>query len=97
MPQYQVSVYRTIGPLVLILSVVCTVGICEFCPFSFLFFRVSNLLLWAPSAAYNNLIDTLPFIMPPTLKKLMGHIAFGACVRGWVRAWVGVSHFLYLL
>ena len=25
----------------------------------------------------------------PTLKKLMGHIAFGACVR--------VSHFLYLL
>ena len=37
------------------------------------------------------------FIMPPTLKKLMGHIAFGACVRGWVRAWVGVSHFLYLL
>ena len=35
-------------------------------------------------------------IMPPTLKKLMGHIAFGACVgacvggcvRGWVRAWV---------
>ena len=27
-------------------------------------------------------------VMPPTLKKLMGHIAFGACV--------GVSHFLYL-
>ena len=24
--------------------------------------------------------------MPPTLKKLMGHIAFGAW---WVRAWVG--------
>ena len=23
-------------------------------------------------------------IMPPTLKKLMGHIAFGACVRGCV-------------
>ena len=23
-------------------------------------------------------------IMPPTLKKLMGHIAFGACVGGWV-------------
>ena len=22
--------------------------------------------------------------MPPTLKKLMGHIAFGACVRGCV-------------
>ena len=31
--------------------------------------------------------------MPPTLKKLMGHIAFGA----WVRACVGGSHFLYLL
>ena len=42
-PRYQVSVYRTIGPLV----------------------------------------------MPPTLKKLMGHIAFGACVGAWVRAWVG--------
>ena len=27
-------------------------------------------------------------IMPPTLKKLMGHIAFGACVGGWVRGWV---------
>ena len=26
--------------------------------------------------------------MPPTLKKLMGHIAFGACVRGWVGACV---------
>ena len=26
--------------------------------------------------------------MPPTLKKLMGHIAFGACVGGWVRACV---------
>ena len=28
-------------------------------------------------------------IMPPTLKKLMGHIAFGACVGAWVRACVG--------
>ena len=24
-------------------------------------------------------------IMPPTLKKLIGHIAFGVCVRGCVR------------
>ena len=48
--------------IILILSVVCTVGICEICPISFFFFRVSNLLLWAPSAANNNLIDTLPFI-----------------------------------
>ena len=31
--------------------------------------------------------------MPPTLKKLMGHIAFGACVGACVRG----SHFLYLL
>ena len=30
----------------------------------------------------------LPLIMPPTLKKLMGHIAFGACVSGCVGAWV---------
>ena len=27
-------------------------------------------------------------IMPPTLKKLMGHIAFGACVGGCVGGWV---------
>ena len=27
-------------------------------------------------------------IMPPTLKKLSGHIAFGACVGAWVGAWV---------
>ena len=27
-------------------------------------------------------------IMPPTLKKLMGHIAFGASVSGCVGAWV---------
>ena len=26
--------------------------------------------------------------MPPTLKKLMGHIAFCACVRGWVTLFV---------
>ena len=32
-------------------------------------------------------------IMPPTLKRLMGHIAFGASVSGCV----GASHFLYLL
>ena len=48
--------------IILVLFVVCTVEICEFCPYSLLFFRVSNLLLWAPSAAYKNLIDTLPFI-----------------------------------
>ena len=33
--------------------------------------------------------------MPPTLKKSMGHIAFGAslsaCVRGWVRPCVTLS------
>ena len=26
--------------------------------------------------------------MPPTLKKLMGHIAFGACMGGCVGGWV---------
>ena len=31
----------------------------------------------------------ITIFMPPTLKKLMGHIAFGACVGGCVRAWVG--------
>ena len=31
-------------------------------------------------------VNTLNFIMPPSLKKLIGHIAFGACVRGCVRA-----------
>ena len=62
--------------IILILFVVCTVGICEFCPFSFLFFRVSNLLLWAPSAAYNNLIDTLPFISLyiPQIRGSCGHL-----------------------
>ena len=36
--------------------------------------------------------DKIEFVMPPTLKKLMGHIAFGACVGacvgGCVRGWV---------
>ena len=30
----------------------------------------------------------IALIMPPTLKKLMGHIAFGACVGACVRGWV---------
>ena len=34
-------------------------------------------------------------IMPPTLKKLMGHIAFGACVGACVRAWVGHTFCTY--
>ena len=34
---------------------------------------------------------TCPMIMPPTLKKLMGHIAFGACVG----ACVGIVAKLY--
>ena len=36
-----------------------------------------------------NKTKVLRFIMPPTLKRLVGHIAFGAWVAGWVRA----SHF----
>ena len=34
-------------------------------------------------------------IMPPTLKKLMGHIAFGACVGGCVRGCVGHTFCTY--
>ena len=63
--------------IILVLFVVCTVGICEFCPYSFIFFRVSILLLWAPSAAYNNLIDTIQFIslyMPAQIRGSCGHL-----------------------
>ena len=77
MSRYQVSVYRTNGPLVLVLLVVCNVGICVFCPFSFVLFRVS-FLLWAPlRAAYNNLIDSIPVIslyMPAQLCGSCGHL-----------------------
>ena len=31
--------------------------------------------------------------MSPNFKKLVGHIAFGACVGAWVRPRVRVSHF----
>ena len=49
--------------IILVLLVVCNVGICVFCPFSFVLFHVSFLLLWAPlQAAYNNLIDSIPVI-----------------------------------
>ena len=76
--RYQVSVYRTNGPLVLVLLVVCNVGICVFCPFSFVFFRVSFSLLWAPYwAAYNNLIESFPVIslyMPAQLRGSCGHL-----------------------
>ena len=68
--------------IILVLFVVCTVGICEFCPYSFIFFffRVLILLLWAPSAAYNNLnylIDTIPSIslyMPAQIRGSCGHL-----------------------
>ena len=56
-----------------------------------------NMFSGISSAGHMSIGINLALVMPPTLKKLMGHIAFGACVRGWVRAWVGVSHFLYLL
>ena len=35
------------------------------------------------------------FIMPPTLKKLMGHIAFGACVGACVGGCVGQTFCTY--
>ena len=46
------------------------------------------------SSPWEVLLDTLIF-MPPTLKKLMGHIAFGACVGACVRAWVGHTFCTY--
>ena len=64
--------------IILVLLVVCNVGICVFCPFSFVLFRVSFLLLWAPfQAAYNNLIDSIPVIslyMPAQLRSSCGHL-----------------------
>ena len=63
--------------IILVLLVVCTVGICVFCPYSFVFFRVSILLLWAPLAAYNNLIDTISVIslyMPAQICGSCGHL-----------------------
>ena len=62
--------------IILVLLVVCNVGICVFCPFSFVLFGVSFLLLWAPlQAAYNNLIDSIPVIalyMPAQPVALVG-------------------------
>ena len=63
--------------IILVLLVVCNVGICVFCPYSFVFFRVSFLLLWAPLAAYNNLIDSISVIslyMPAQLRGSCGHL-----------------------
>ena len=64
--------------IILVLLVVCNVGICVFCPFSFVLFRVSFLLLWAPYwAAYNNLIESIPVIslyMPAQLRGSCGHL-----------------------
>ena len=64
--------------IILVLLVVCNVGICVFCPFSFVLFRVSFLLLWGPlRAAYNNLIDSIPVIslnMPAQLHGSCGHL-----------------------
>ena len=47
----------------------------------------SNQYLASPTTAVgstSNLAFLGPVVMPPTLKKLMGHIAFGACVSGCV-------------
>ena len=64
--------------IILVLLVVCNVGICVFCPFSFVLFRVLFLLLWAPlRAAYNNLIDSIPVIslyMPAQFRGSCGHL-----------------------
>ena len=63
--------------IILVLLVVCNVGICVFCPYSFVVFRVSILLLWAPLAASNNLIDTIPVIslyMPAQIRCSCRHL-----------------------
>ena len=63
--------------IILVLLVVCNVGICVFCPYSFVFFRVSILLLWAPLAAYNNLIDTISVFslyMPAQIRGSSRHL-----------------------
>ena len=39
--------------------------------------------------------DKKSLIMPPTLKKLMGHIAFGACVGACVGGCVGHTFCTY--
>ena len=65
--------------------------------FPYIFRRIVNdslrtdvCLLYPPYLiALGKFVLNITVIMPPTLKKLMGHIAFGACVRA--------SHFLYLL
>ena len=43
--------------------------------------------MWSYTCIIDNFYKVNIF-MPPTLKKLMGHIAFGACVGGCVRGWV---------
>ena len=56
------------------------------------FDQISPLVSMATDRAIMAKTVSLLF-MPPTSKKLMGYIAFGACVSGCV----GGSHFLYLL
>ena len=54
------------------------------------FFQVLYVLCFTRPRYQVSLYRTIgPLVMPHTLKKLMGHIAFGACVLA--------SHFLYLL
>ena len=61
--------------MILILFVVCTTGNCEFCPFSYLFFRVSNLLLWVPLTAYNNNLSNTPSFISLYMSQVRGSCA----------------------
>ena len=63
----------------------------------FLYFTLANKNISDMLHGMIQILDCCKFIMPPTLKKLMGHIAFGAYGGGCVGACVGGSHFLYLL
>ena len=49
----------------------------------FCFRAIYNGRLWEKELGVSALVRKV--IMPPTLKKLMGHIAFGASVSAWVR------------
>ena len=49
-------------------------------------YYIARLLFNSLHLVWNLYIFFFCFVMPPTLKKLVGHVAFGACVCG--------SHFL---
>ena len=53
--------------------------------------RIRTLMSMATESSHSDIMMKMvsPLFMPPTLKKLMGHIAFGACVGACVGGCVG--------